>query len=170
MRIAINRVANRLAITYGRRSLELRMLARYLRDGWGGDLLQSRGPRLHAASSPTTVGLELTNVCQLRCPHCDAQHPEIRGQPGYMSAETFARLIPQLRALRIRNLRVIGGGEPLLHPRFAAWAPQLRGLASVVSITTNGQRLTPENSAAALDSLDVIEVSVASDNAIGFAR
>jgi MoaA/NifB/PqqE/SkfB family radical SAM enzyme len=170
MRIAIDRVASRLAITYGRRKLEMRMLARYLRDGWGGDLLRSRRQTLDASPSPATVGIELTNVCQLRCPHCDAQHPSIRGKPGYMSAETFERLVEQLRVLRVRNLRVIGGGEPLLHPRFAAWAPQLRGLASLVSITTNGQRLNPENTAAALASLDVIEVSVASDNAAGFER
>jgi len=35
MRIAINRVANQLAVTYGRRKLEMWMLARYLRDGRG---------------------------------------------------------------------------------------------------------------------------------------
>ena len=170
MRIAINRVANQLAITYGRRMLEVRMLTQYLRDGWGADLVLSRGPSLHAAPSPTTVGVELTNVCQLRCPHCDAQNPAVRGKPGYMSEETFARMVEQLRALRVRNLRVIGGGEPLLHPRFAAWVPRLRGLASLISLTTNGQRLTPANSAAALEALDVIEVSVASDNAAGFAQ
>jgi sulfatase maturation enzyme AslB (radical SAM superfamily) len=58
----------------------------------------------------------------------------------------------------------------LLHPRFSSWVPQLRGLASLASITTNGMRLTPEISAAALASLDVIEISVASDNAEGFER
>lgn len=163
-------LVNRLAITYGRRRLDLWMMARYLRDGWGIDLLMSRAPTLHMASAPTMIGIELTNVCQLRCSHCDAQHPVLRGKAGYMTADTFARLLAQLRELRVRNLRLIGGGEPLLHPRFASWVPQLRGLASLVSITTNGQRLTPEISAAALDSLDVIEVSVASDNAAGFAR
>jgi MoaA/NifB/PqqE/SkfB family radical SAM enzyme len=170
MRNAIERVVNQLAITFGRRKLDLQMMGRYLRDGWGLDLLLSRMPALHVAESPTTVGVELTNVCQLRCPHCDAQHPEIRGKAGYMTAETFDRLVGQLRELRVRNLRLIGGGEPLLHPRFASWVPRLRGLASLLTITTNGQRLTPENTVAALRSLDVIEVSVASDNAAGFAR
>lgn len=170
MRTALEHLLQRLAITYGRRRLDLRMMARYLRDGWGPDLLRSRAPTLHVAEAPATIGVELTNACQLRCPHCDAQHPAIRGKAGYMSEQTFALLLAQLRALRLRNLRVIGGGEPLLHPQFASWAPRLRGLASLVTLTTNGQRLTPDNSAAALQALDVIEVSVASDNAAGFAR
>jgi len=118
IRNPVKRVMNRLAVAYGRRRLDLQMMARYLGDGWGGELLLSRG-RTHTPSEPATVGIELTNVCQLRCPHCDAQHPEIRGKPGYMSAETFARLVEQLRELRVRNVRLIGGGEPLLHPRFA---------------------------------------------------
>jgi MoaA/NifB/PqqE/SkfB family radical SAM enzyme len=170
MRIEIKRVVNQLAIAYGRRRLDFRMMARYLGDGWGLDLLLSRAPALHMSPAPATVGIELTNACQLRCPHCDAQHPAIRGKAGYMSVETFARLVTQVRALKVRNLRLIGGGEPLLHPRFADWVPQLRGLASLISVTTNGQRLTPENSRAALGVLDAIEVSVASDNAEGFAR
>jgi MoaA/NifB/PqqE/SkfB family radical SAM enzyme len=170
MDFEIKRIVGRLSISLGRRGLDLRMMARYLRDGWGLDLLRSRAPGLHTPPSPTTVGVELTNVCQLRCPHCDAQNPAIRGKAGYMAEDTFTRLVAQLRALRVRNLRLIGGGEPLLHPKFASWVAQLRGLASLVSITTNGQRLTPENSAAALAALDVIEVSVASDNAAGFAQ
>jgi MoaA/NifB/PqqE/SkfB family radical SAM enzyme len=146
------------------------MLARYLRDGWGAELVRSRLEHLYLPSAPVTISVELTNVCQLRCPHCDAQHPSIRGQAGFMSSETFARLLLQLRELRVRNLRLIGGGEPLLHPKLSAWVPQLRGLASLISITTNGQRLTPEISAAALETLDIIEVSVASDHAAGFIR
>ena len=170
MRTALARWMSKVSLTHGRRRLELTMLARYLRDGWGPDLLRARFRQLHVPSSPVTVGIELTNVCQLRCPHCDAQHPAIRGKAGYMSDETFARLLPQLRELRVRNLRLIGGGEPLLHPQFSAWVPQLRGLASLISITTNGQRLTPEITTAALETLDVIEVSVASDHAAGFVQ
>jgi len=170
MRIEIKRVVNQLAIAYGRRRLDFRMMARYLGDGWGLDLLLSRAPTLHMSPAPATIGIELTNACQLRCPHCDAQHPAIRGKAGYMSADTFALLVEQVRSMKVRNLRLIGGGEPLLHPRFADWVPQLRGLASLITVTTNGQRLTPDNSVAALDVLDAIEVSVASDNAEGFAR
>jgi len=170
MRGAIARWMTKLALTEGRCRLELRMLWHYLRDGWGLELLRCRSQQMYVPSSPITIGVELTNVCQLRCPHCDAQHPAIRGKAGYMSDDTFARLLAQLRELRIRNLRLIGGGEPLLHPKFGAWVPQLRGLASLLSLTTNGQRLTPELGAAALDALDVIEISVASDHAAGFAR
>lgn len=87
-----------------------------------------------------------------------------------MSEPTFARLVEQLRQMRVRNLRLIGGGEPLLHPDVAAWLPRLRDLASLTTLTTNGQRLTEEVTEAALRTLNVIEVSVASDHAAGFER
>jgi MoaA/NifB/PqqE/SkfB family radical SAM enzyme len=170
MRQAIERKLARWNVVYGRKRLELWLASRYLRDGWAAELVRCRTDPTYVPAAPVTIGIELTNACQLRCPHCDAQHPAIRGKAGYMREDTFVKLRDQLRALRLRNLRLIGGGEPLLHPRFAEWVPQLRGLASLVSVTTNGQRLTPENTRAALEALDVIEVSVASDHAEGFQR
>lgn len=163
-------VATRAATLYGRRKLDLRMLFSYLRDGRAVDLALSRAPMLFEAESPSTLGVEFTNVCQLRCQHCDAQHPDIRGRAGYMSDATFARLVEQVRALRIRNLRVIGGGEPTLHPQCAEYVMQLRGLAPFVSLTTNGLRLTEPVCRAALLALDVIEISVGGDDAESYAR
>jgi MoaA/NifB/PqqE/SkfB family radical SAM enzyme len=166
----LERIATRAATLYGRRKLDLRMLVSYLRDGRAIDLALSRAPMLFEAGSPSTIGIELTNVCQLRCQHCDAQHPEIRGRPGYMTDATFARLVDQLRALRVRNLRVIGGGEPTLHPRCAEYLYGLRGIAPFLSLTTNGQRLPEPVCRAALAVLDVLEISVAGDDAESFAR
>jgi pyruvate-formate lyase-activating enzyme len=163
-------VATRAATLYGRRKLDLRMLFSYLRDGRAVDLALSRAPMLFEPESPSTLGVELTNVCQLRCEHCDAQHPDIRGRAGYMADATFARLVEQLRTLRVRNLRVIGGGEPTLHPRCADYLLQLRGLAPFISLTPNGLRLTESLSRAALSVLDVIEISVGGDDAESFAR
>jgi pyruvate-formate lyase-activating enzyme len=166
----IDEASTWLATVWARRRLDLRMLASYVKAGHGLDLLMARAPMTFEAASPSTVGIELTNVCQLRCPHCDAQHHAIRGRAGYMTQQTFDRLVDQLGELRVRNLRVIGGGEPTLHPEFAAWLPRLRPLAPYVSVTTNGQRLGHQLSLAMLRWLDVIEVSVASDHAEGYER
>lgn len=163
-------LTTQLATLYARRKLDLRMVLNYLRDGRGLDLVLSRAPMWHAPDSPSTVGIELTNVCQLRCAHCDAQHPMIRGTSGYMSDDTFAHLVKHLRALRTRNLHVIGGGEPTLHPKFAEFLYRLHGLAPFISVTTNGLRLPDRSARAALRVLDVLEISVASDNAVGYAR
>ncbi|HEX7843839.1 MAG TPA: hypothetical protein VF469_40470, partial [Kofleriaceae bacterium] len=62
-------LATRAATIYSRRKLDLRMLISYLRDGRAVDLALSRAPMLFDAPSPSTVGIELTNVCQLRCQH-----------------------------------------------------------------------------------------------------
>src|ERR1043165_2288526 len=125
----LEHVATRAATMYGRRKLDLRMLVSYLRDGRALDLALSRAPMLFEAESPSTLGIEFTNVCQLRCQHCDAQHPNIRGRAGYMADATFDRLVEQIRALRIRNLRVIGGGEPTLHPQGGDYLRRLGRLA-----------------------------------------
>jgi MoaA/NifB/PqqE/SkfB family radical SAM enzyme len=161
-------LATRVATIYARRKLDLRMLVAYVRDGHTVDLVRSRAPMHFDADSPATIGIELTNACQLRCLHCDAQHESIRGRAGYMSDEVFARLVDQLRELKIRNLRVIGGGEPTLHARFPELARKLRGIAPFTSVTTNGQRMPEPVRYAMLEAFDVVEISVASDHAEGY--
>ncbi|HEX7839057.1 MAG TPA: SPASM domain-containing protein, partial [Kofleriaceae bacterium] len=99
----------------------------------------------------------------------DAQHLDLRGRPGYMSDATFGKLVEQLRSLRVRNLRVIGGGEPTLHPRCAEYLMALRGLAPFFSLTTNAQRLSEPLCRAALATLDVLEISVGGHDAESYA-
>src|ERR1041384_1693714 len=65
MRTALERLVHRVAIHYGRRRLDLRMMARYLRDGWGAGLLRARGaPAQLAAAAAATGGAGPA----LRCP------------------------------------------------------------------------------------------------------
>lgn len=170
MRATITRGITALTINYGRRRLELAALCRCLRDGFASEVWPARAISTDAASALATIEVELTNICRLRCPDCDTQHPDVRGAPGLMSADTFARLVRQVRQLRVRELRLCGRGEPLLHPDLAVWLPQLREVASLVTVTTNGQLLAGALAAQLLRSVDIVEVSVASDHVEGFQR
>jgi hypothetical protein len=157
----------RLRVMVGHRRLDWRLFSNGLRAGRILDIIGSRAPLLFEGRPPTTVSIELTNVCQLRCPYCTAQHA-MRRPPGFMSPGTFANLLKQLKELHPRNIRLTGGGESTLHSLFPAWVRELRDVAPFRSVTTNGQRLTDETCTAVLSALDTIEISVDSDNATGY--
>lgn len=79
------------------------------------------------------VYLEITNVCNLRCPFC----PPGRRAPGFLGREEFLRALDQLRPYT-EYLYFHVKGEPLLHPllpEFLALAGE-RGFR--VNLTTNG--------------------------------
>ncbi len=84
---------------------------------------------------PETVGVEITNRCNLACQHCFNFSGEKSVQE--LSLANLVDLFDQLQAMRITSIR-ISGGEPVLHPDFSAIvkAAVRRGLQ--VSINTNG--------------------------------
>ncbi len=84
---------------------------------------------------PQSVGIEITNRCNLACQHCFNRSGE-----GAVSELTLAELVSvfdQCQAMGLSNLRV-SGGEPTLHRDFPAViaAAVERGLE--VSLNTNG--------------------------------
>src|SRR5690242_19696298 len=67
-------------------------------------------------SRPAHLTIELTNNCNLKCPYCTS--PMNIRTKGYMSQETFALLVKQIMDFGIHRVRVVGNGEPTLHPKF----------------------------------------------------
>jgi sulfatase maturation enzyme AslB (radical SAM superfamily) len=129
-----------LARVRERPEVYLRIIARTISMGGLLETLKSRFPfRLSDAEFPRIVALEFTNFCNLRCPYCASQTGPVRGRRGFMTDATFSRIASQLREFPLQTLRVIGGGEPTAHPRYAEYAAQLRGVASISTLTTNGQ-------------------------------
>jgi MoaA/NifB/PqqE/SkfB family radical SAM enzyme len=139
----------------------LRIIASTISTGSLLGTLKSRFPfRLPDPDFPRVVALEFTNFCNLRCPYCAAQTGPVRGQRGFMTDATFSRIVSQLREFPLRTLRVIGGGEPTAHPRFADFASQLRGVARISTLTTNGQLFSAKNVFQTVTSFDIVEISV----------
>lgn len=84
---------------------------------------------------PTSIGVEITNRCNLTCQHCFNFSGE--GVVQDLSLDDLTYVFDQLQAMGATDIR-ISGGEPTLHPDFPAIsrAAVQRGLH--VSINTNG--------------------------------
>jgi len=109
---------------------------------------------------PNYVDIELTNNCNLHCKMCPrniAQRPK-----GFMSEKLFKKIVDECNRSRTYPIRLIGFGEPLIHPeirKFIQYIKNKHGLR--LHITTNGLLLTKEIRKSILDwNVDSIIVSM----------
>ena len=88
----------------------------------------------------TVSGIELTNLCNLRCRQCPT--PFTGAATGYATDETVARALDYAAPGQLFSYHRLG--EPLLHPKllqYVQWASD-RGIHPLIS--TNGVLLTEE--------------------------
>jgi radical SAM protein with 4Fe4S-binding SPASM domain len=89
--------------------------------------------------SPTLVDLQLTLKCNMGCPHCYASS----GPAGEdMPFEGALALLDDLAEAGVCQL-ALGGGEPLLHPRFIEILYHASSRGLVPNLTTTGDGMTP---------------------------
>jgi len=97
---------------------------------------------MYVLSLPAIYALELTSVCNNRCPGCSNIYAEQRTQTAPMSAgawhELLAPLLPE--AVQIR----LTGGEPTLHPEFFTILEDVTSYDAWVTVFTNGRWHEPE--------------------------
>ena len=91
------------------------------------------------------VYLEITNVCNLRCPFC----PPGNRAPGFISRENFLLALDRLRPYT-DYLYFHLKGEPLLHPLLPVFLSLAGERGFLVTLTTNGV-LLPKLSPALLE-------------------
>ncbi len=118
---------------------------------------------------PSNLTVEFTNYCNLRCTYCTS--PLGIRTRGMMSADTFELLLQRLNELPIARLRVVGNGEPTLHPNFSRMIRRLARNAPYLQLVTNGQRLTPEFAEAILTApVRLLEISADASDKSGYER
>jgi MoaA/NifB/PqqE/SkfB family radical SAM enzyme len=118
--------------------------------------LRLRLPVTHLAK----VYVEPTNRCNLECRTCIRNGWD---EPmGFMTRETFSRIIEGLRAFSPAPMVFFGGfGEPLAHPDIVDMVGQAKALGTQVELITNGTLLTPDMSRQLIDAdLDMLWVSL----------
>lgn len=100
--------------------------------------------RRRAETSPvlTSVNLELTNHCNLRCTICPV-NTTMRRPKGFMDPALFRRVIDENP--QIHFVLAFQWGEPLLHPNFFELVRYAADRGVRTMITSNGTHLTPEN-------------------------
>ncbi len=91
---------------------------------------------------PLSVSVELTNICNLKCPECTTGSGKMIREKGYMDLALFKKIIGELSPY-LTNINLYFQGEPMLHPDFFLFLENCSGIHSVVS--TNGHFLSAEN-------------------------
>jgi MoaA/NifB/PqqE/SkfB family radical SAM enzyme len=152
-----------------RKAKVLRRISSYARLGWhmwrrgvpAVEIIRTQFPLVDPEPRrPVLVSVEFTNYCNLRCVYCNS--PLNLRPHGCISREVFERLCQGVKQLGINRVRVVGNGEPTLHPEFPAFIRALAKATTYVSVLTNGQwNPSHETIEAMLDApLGMVEVSV----------
>ncbi len=92
---------------------------------------------------PLSIGVELTNNCNLQCPECVTGSDMMRRKQGYMDIRLFSKVIREIGPY-LYNVNLYFQGEPMLHPHFFSFISKSGNTSTIVS--TNGHFLTEENS------------------------
>jgi radical SAM protein with 4Fe4S-binding SPASM domain len=119
-------------------------------------------------AKPFTILLEPASICNFKCVCCFYNEPDFRSYlpKGQMKFQDFRKIADDLAAwkgAKIRVIRIIGFGEPLLNPLTPAMVKYCkeRDIAERIEITTNVSFLTPAVSQELIDAgLDYIRCSI----------
>jgi MoaA/NifB/PqqE/SkfB family radical SAM enzyme len=68
----------------------------------------------HVWAKPLRIHLEVNDFCNLKCPHCPRENPDIPKNTGHIPLEAICNLEPWFRHASYVGLA--GNGEPFLHP------------------------------------------------------
>lgn len=90
--------------------------------------------------APVKLFLDITKICNLKCEHCLSNSGvSTETLPGM----TILDLLDQAHELGIFQVK-LGGGEPVLHPRFASIVCRANSLGIAVSLSTNAITMTSQ--------------------------
>jgi MoaA/NifB/PqqE/SkfB family radical SAM enzyme len=120
-----------------------------------------------AFGGPLYVNVEVTRRCNLTCLGCP-YHSSLRGRvplgdPAVQDVplEHIESLCRELPRLGTREIVLVGGGEPLLHPRLCDIVSAFKDAGCTVELFTNGTLIDRTYAEAILDSrLDIVRVSL----------
>lgn len=90
---------------------------------------------------PSSIGIELTNLCNLRCPECSSGSGTMKRNRGFMTEDLFINIISEAGRYFL-NINLYFQGEPMLHPQFISFV-RIAGKGKV-TVSTNGHFLDKE--------------------------
>lgn len=117
--------------------------------------------RFYEGGFPLFIDIEVTSICNLRCPFCATTFGSKNIDKGFISFEVVRKIIDEGAQNNLYGVKFNIRGEPLLHPeihRFVKYAKQ-KGLIDVY-FNTNAMLLTEEISQRLIDAgLDRLSIS-----------
>lgn len=96
----------------------------------------------HVGDFPLFLDIEVTSVCNLRCPFCAATYNSEDITKGYIEPELVKRIIDEGAENNLYGVKFNYRGEPLLHPQITDFVKYAKNKGLVdVYFNTNGLRL-----------------------------
>ena len=109
---------------------------------------------------PLVVNIELTNDCNFSCPHCPRTALNVGRTLGFMDVDLVRKIVDQSRS-RSNRIKLIGLGEPCLHPEFESIMMILKRSGLNAQLFTNGSLFEKYDAGTILGwEIDEIVVSV----------
>jgi len=90
-------------------------------------------------SSPITVKIDLTNVCNHDCPGC-IDFDLIANDNNQLSLETLDKVLKNLKEMGVKAINYTGGGEPTTHKDFDEIVRKTHDYGLEIGLITNGSR------------------------------
>lgn len=123
----------------------------------------SYGIRDGAAEFPMMIVLSFSYVCNALCPNCPYTNSDIRTDykdAKYMSEDTFKKIADETGKYGAW-LRISGGGEPLLHPKFMELMEYAKDRGCKLGIINNGSLMSIDKAKRLFEiGVDMLEFSV----------
>ncbi len=91
---------------------------------------------------PLRIGIESTNVCNLKCEFCGYRYA--KRKKGFISVELYEKVILQVKDMGIPRVTLHTVGEPLLHKNIVDLVRIAHENGVQVGFSSNGQFLTKE--------------------------
>lgn len=99
---------------------------------------------------PLMIDVELTSACNFRCNFCPTGLGLVTRPAGLMSSTTWQKMVDECAPYGTA-LRMIGWGEPLLHPNVVSFINYASEKGLLTHLNTNASKLTPRLAEALVD-------------------
>jgi MoaA/NifB/PqqE/SkfB family radical SAM enzyme len=121
---------------------------------------ERRIKRVKLSSHPFILHIELTNICNLKCPYCLTGNDTNYQQKGYLSLEGFKKIIDDLKDYLIL-VRLDGVGESFLNKNFIEMVAYASQNNIISAVSTNFVAISKEDTENLIDAgLDYLIVGL----------
>jgi len=115
--------------------------------------------RTTGLSRPLTYELDMTNICNSKCPFCFGFYNQSEDR-SFLSLKDAEDIIGQIKRFGGKGLTFTGGGEPLCNPATAEAVKFARSVGLDVGFITNGILLDKKTAVTLVDNCTWIRISL----------
>ena len=118
---------------------------------------------------PITVELDVTNICNHRCPECSGWYNQ-KSDSHLLPLNLARDIIGQLAQAKVRGLIFTGGGEPLCYPDIKELVQLAHSLGLDLGFITNGSLINKETARVLLECCRWLRVSLDAASSAAFKK